>query len=1453
MQHPTLSPILGCYRLIAELSRGRSGFVYEARHVTTHQRVVVKLFPISHALDMDAAKRFETEITILSRLKHPGIPSPIEQGSDQGFSYFVLPWIAGCTLRDLCRLDPIEPKLGARLIRDAAKAIGHAHDLGVIHRDIKAENLMLDQDSHIHVLDFGISHLASQHGSTQAGDLLGTPYAMSPEQASGNPHSLDLRSDIYSLGVVLYYLLTTREPIRGRSPQDLLNRIPRASIRNPRRINANVPRALDTICMRCLEKNRIHRYVSTGELTEDLDRFLAGRPILSHAKSLRRIAVEFCQFNPLAAISIACLMLIAASFLWILLDFRKDAIDERQYAGRLKAYTLQLTQQAEQERQLKEQANHLKNLAIDNEAKALEENTQGILLRAENRILEKDFLAARETISEIQANPKLKSIDSEWTMLRIGSAGYHEIAMLMATSDRGLYDSCVSPNGAFLATVDRGGEVSVWDLATEQLLHRFTEVPLDPYRLIPYTRWHYLFDQDRGITLPKTPLFFSSLDWLDSQRFLVGGCDGTLYEANLNAKSFLPLFTQPDPIQHVRLDTDRKSILLASANGMLRRLDHAGKIVNEYAGSSASSFLQYLPECSTWCLADQSGKLVFLTPELHSIYEHSFSSKIHDIEIVSTPDSLRLLVVEHQQPIREFRIQTSPSFRLELERTLPIIPSLVKPSYEQVVAVPSEGLLVAIDQLGTETHWSYPQGKLQENLSRVSRYDRRPPSDSEREASDPLEARTRWKLQTYKERLTIIDCMGTFCTFEPRVGPPESPWQQLELQLGSKASIAMDAKQAHLGWAINQELEICVFDSLQDRILAKHPDAHSGHSPSLQLLSSGEAITAGHDLRIKRWSWTGDAIELKEEYQHQHPLKSVAVHEGKGLVASVSAHAELVIWKLGYSQPSHIIDLVPFQPDISAEVARKNILTGRLAFSLDGDLLAVSGPVQFFEVFHTSDFTRRALKHRQIAGRGCVDVCFSPFGNDRFLSADTNGPYSNCVLLGTESASSINDNLGAQILIKQIIASRDSQRILTLADHEIAFFTSQHFVRTYSIPPPTNSPASFALAASDSAILVNDEQGRLFKAMIDANVPHSKELQVEGTASWITAPGEWGQIDRVGLQGIAIEENPKSPPVMAISTQANPNASRILHQLTWNGNWELQRVPIPILSEKPVDWLTIHRTPDNRLHFLIRHKPIEGVGYEGGILSAVETKKNEWEVEKIQEGGNSGFVATPIYDYKGKLDSILHFDYNGQKLGQSKRGRVGEAWQWQGIRGAAGWGMNGVRLTNGKRCYLMRRSRGFDALPSLFAECDQENRLHFENAKGQCLLATQDDRLFSWDMYTQKLFHRASPGTWVQIPLPKGGAAWTSIPFLDNQDRLWLANHRANCVLVRMIDLSSPTANQADVEPKWKQVRILLEKNVPASVFLLAVPTAQGSLELLLASNGQEGSLLRITTPNPFD
>jgi eukaryotic-like serine/threonine-protein kinase len=314
---PTVARMLkdfGDYELLEEIGRGGQGVVYRARQKSLNRTVALKVIGLAHWATEAHVKRFRLEAEAAASLNHPCIVPIYEVGERDGACYFSMGLVEGGQLDAVAKREPMPIRHAAELIAKLARTVHYAHEHGILHRDIKPGNILLDAKGEPHLTDFGLARLVETESTvTQTLEVLGTPSYMAPEQAVGNNARVSSATDIYGLGAVLYQLLTGHPPFAGGTTYETVRLVLDTEPRQPRPLNPKVDRDLATICLKCLEKDPQRRYCSAVALAEDLERWLKHEPIRARRTGIFTRGRKWVRRNPTTTLLVGSLVALAAA------------------------------------------------------------------------------------------------------------------------------------------------------------------------------------------------------------------------------------------------------------------------------------------------------------------------------------------------------------------------------------------------------------------------------------------------------------------------------------------------------------------------------------------------------------------------------------------------------------------------------------------------------------------------------------------------------------------------------------------------------------------------------------------------------------------------------------------------------------------------------------------------------------------------------------------------------------------------------------------------------------------------------------------------------------------------------------------------------------------------------------------------------------------------------------
>jgi WD40 repeat protein/tRNA A-37 threonylcarbamoyl transferase component Bud32 len=485
-------PAVAGYEVLGELGRGGMGVVYKARQVSLDRVVALKMILHGEYVGAEERRRFQAEAEAVARLSHPHVVQVHEVGEHQGLPYFSLEFCPGGSLADQLDGTPWQPREAAALVRPLAGAVQAAHAKGIVHRDLKPANVLLAEDGTPKVTDFGLAKRLDTQGQTQTGAVVGTPSYMAPEQAGGSK-GVGPAADVYALGAILYELLTGRPPFKAATALDTVLQVLSEEPVPVRRLQPKVPRDLETVCARCLEKDPARRFASAQDLAEDLRRFGAGEPVTARPVGWAGRAARWARRRPAVAGLLAALALVALAGgslvlwywhqTWVARDLAEERAGSEAEAHRLASERARSEAEA---RRLAEAQLYFSNIALGqrewlaNNARRLEDLLDGCpesLRSWEWHYLDRQRRSALLT----RSGPPLVRTTSvafspDGRLLATG--GQHGVQVWDAASGERLHELrdhadkvlCVAfrPGGTELASGGKDRTVRLWDARTDK-------------------------------------------------------------------------------------------------------------------------------------------------------------------------------------------------------------------------------------------------------------------------------------------------------------------------------------------------------------------------------------------------------------------------------------------------------------------------------------------------------------------------------------------------------------------------------------------------------------------------------------------------------------------------------------------------------------------------------------------------------------------------------------------------------------------------------------------------------------------------------------------------------------------------------------------------------------------------------------------------------------------------
>jgi eukaryotic-like serine/threonine-protein kinase len=548
-----VSTRFGDYELLEEIARGGMGVVYKARQTRLNRIVAIKMILAGPWATRDFVRRFRVEAGAAAALQHPNIVAIHDVGVHDGRHFFSMDYIEGRSLTELVGTRPLPALRAARCVKIIAEAIHYAHEQGVLHRDLKPSNVLMDENDQPHVTDFGLAKRLDGNSSlTVTGHLLGSPNFMPPEQALGHRGKAGRQSDVYGLGAILYFLLTARPPFLAESLEETVARVLDDEPVSPRLLNPGVPRDLETICMKCLEKEPARRYRTALDVADELERFCGNESILGRPVTRPERVWRWCLRKPALAAALAsvAVLLGIVALGSPIAAYRLDRARQAEEAIRLRAeqnlylVKLNLAQQAWEE-------NHLERVRqlLDETAGYPDRGFEWYYWQGQLRT---EFRTLRGHIEEVCA----AAITPDGSLSV--TAGANRIAKMWETKSgrelrglpghkAGILTVAISLDGSRMITAGIDKMVKLWDLSTHSELQTF--------------RGH------GGVI--QACAFFP-----DGRRFITGSRDGTakIWEAG-REDSLLTLEGHTNTVMSVAVSPDGRHVATASIDRTARLWD----------------------------------------------------------------------------------------------------------------------------------------------------------------------------------------------------------------------------------------------------------------------------------------------------------------------------------------------------------------------------------------------------------------------------------------------------------------------------------------------------------------------------------------------------------------------------------------------------------------------------------------------------------------------------------------------------------------------------------------------------------------------------------------------------------------------------------------------------------------------------------------------------------------
>ena len=476
---PQKAPLgqFGDYHLLEEIARGGMGVVYRAQQVQAKRMVALKMILAGKFATEKELKRFYSEAEAAARLDHPNIVPIYEVGEQDGHPFFTMAYVNGQNLAARIAEGPLAQREAANLTREIASAIDYAHQHGIIHRDLKPANILLTSNGQTRITDFGLAkRIDDQANLTVTGDVVGTPSYMSPEQVHGNPTDVGVSTDVYSLGAILYCLLTGRPPFQAATILETFTQLTQVEPVPPRQLVPTINPDLETICLKCLQKAPHKRYPTATELLNDLDRYLEGKPVQARPVSQIERSWRWCRRKPIVASLFAtiALLIVIISIVSSVAAVHLNSLAQKESQARLRAEEAQRVAEMQQARFQREKkradaqaATAMQHLLTIKHEKRIARHIlyAGHMNLAQTAWQEAHLENVASLLNQHRPTGRQEDIRNfEWYYFQ--RLGHQDLATLPANA---LVTSALyTPDGSHLILGNNYGRLEYWNLSTQQ-------------------------------------------------------------------------------------------------------------------------------------------------------------------------------------------------------------------------------------------------------------------------------------------------------------------------------------------------------------------------------------------------------------------------------------------------------------------------------------------------------------------------------------------------------------------------------------------------------------------------------------------------------------------------------------------------------------------------------------------------------------------------------------------------------------------------------------------------------------------------------------------------------------------------------------------------------------------------------------------------------------------------
>lgn len=1295
---PSLPTIQG-YQLIEKIGEGGMGTVYKARQINANRLVALKTLKAGRFATQDDIERFRVEAEASANLDHPNIVTVHEVGESDGHSFFSMDYVEGRNLDEIRRNKTLTGKQAAAYAKSIAEAIHYAHQNGILHRDIKPSNILIDPSNRPIVTDFGLAKLSrGESDLTASGQLLGTPSYMSPEQASGKRDEVGPLTDVYSLGASLYALIAGRPPFVGADPIETIRQVEGSDPIPPRQLNATVPRDLEVVCLKCLEKEPKKRYASAAALALDLGRYLDGSPIEARPAGVVERTVRWCRRKPWKA-SVAALGAFATLLLLTL--------------------AITSTLAAQEEERLRKEAEEGKGRAERMQRLAEVQQTRfghrvGLLELSAGQ-----FRAAIDMLADVPAT--VASWDTAW--LRHQTSFRPRVKTTMAKGHWATLAAALNSDRSRLVTSDASGMLIIWDVDRGVVERTLTDGRWSkPSSSAPFASRavHYVEGRSNDSDMSSWEECFVALSWLpDDSRILAASLNGRVLSFHADGGGADEILTANEPLLSMAVSAEGRCALFGGGRGRIFSRSLTTDESQENRDSESPAVAVARDDANgCWVIGRENGQVQLVDDDLVVKSETTVSAPVWCLDVGQQEEQNVLAVGCGTPHVCRFSIEEQGT-RLQPVDRLALPESQQRPA-EAVYALGFSSdcsLLYAGDDWGRVALWDAASGQVARTLDTIA--DR----DSRRSALENLQKKkTPPQAMPFPMRRVIsaiLDRKGGSEIITAADDAAIKTWDleratrrgtvDLPQQVGPHPRIVFDRLRPEVLWALGRDGILWAIDTRTRKTIGRKK-AHSGGSAGLTVAGeSGVVVSIGGDRLVQFWTLSGSGVQSAhlEELKHARSILSVAVSPKNRWIAVVDDQAKLSVWD--YQSGEHI-----YLTELSSATTEPPV-TGALAFNCDGTRLAACGANQSAPVFATQPF-RRMPEQLQVAGSGGQALIWSPTDPRVALISDDHPRYATSIVGGIRTeVDNHRAGLRPETTCVAMTSTPDKRRLVLLEDGgRLLFLDPEYFVELHQLRNPKGLDSDLAFDPTGERLALAGVDGSLQVLETARATPAATLEPINEISRWKMTPLVAPSTRTLATNDrcVALDRQGRVCLVLVESSGENGH----LYFLRHDGEKvvkELLEVDGTIADRKvKADAAALAIQGDGEPAVVYRRVTELLSPYDGSFQQATRRGPNDWIYEAIEPHGNLGFYPSIVQDSSGSISEVFHYAFAGNQLIRSQR--TSEGWRSEpfGIQG------DGLRfwMRKGKadNLHFVFQSHRFntDPRPYMYGVWDGKNWSH---------------------------------------------------------------------------------------------------------------------------------------------